>query len=75
MTFEKVRDMLAEQMQINVNSITPESRLVEDLKADSANVMVLILEMETQFDIEVADDAILNLKTVQDIVDYIDNAE
>ncbi len=75
MTFDKVRDMLAEQMQIDANTIKPESRLVEDLRADSANVMVLILEMETQFDIEVADEAILSLKTVQDIVDYIDKAE
>ena len=71
--FEKVRDMIAEQLQMDAASITPESRLVEDLKADSANVMVMILELETEFGIEVEDEVILNLKTVGDVVNYIDS--
>ena len=45
MVFEKVRNMIATQLQVDPASITMESRLVEDLKADSANVMVMILEM------------------------------
>ena len=53
MVFEKVRDMIASQLQVAPESITMESRLVEDLKADSANVMVMILEMETEFGMEV----------------------
>lgn len=72
MIFDQVKEMLATQMQISAEDIKPESRLVEDLKADSANVMVMILEMENQFDIEVADEAIMQLKTVQDIVDYVE---
>lgn len=72
MVFEKVRDMIASQMQVAPESITMESRLVEDLKADSANVMVMILEMETEFGMEVEDEVILQLKTVGDIVDYIE---
>ena len=71
-TFEKVRGMIAEQLQVNADSITENSRLVEDLKADSANVMVMILELETDFGIEVEDEVILNLKTVGDVVKYID---
>ena len=73
MTFEKVRDMIASQLQVDAATITPESRLVEDLRADSANVMVMILELETEFGIEVEDEVILNLKTVGDVVDYIDS--
>ena len=72
MTFEKVRDMIASQLQVDAATITPESRLVEDLRADSANVMVMILELETEFGIEVEDEVILNLKTVGDVVKYID---
>ena len=72
MVFEKVRNMLATQLQVDPASITMESRLVEDLKADSANVMVMILEMETEFGMEVEDEVILQLKTVGDIVDYIE---
>ena len=73
MTFEKVRDMIAEQLQVDAAGITRESRLVEDLRADSANVMVMILELETEFGIEVEDEVILNLKTVGDVVKYIDS--
>lgn len=72
MVFEKVRDIIASQLQVAPDSITMESRLVEDLKADSANVMVMILEMETEFGMEVEDEVILQLKTVGDIVDYIE---
>ena len=73
MTFEKVRDMIAEQLQMDAAGITRESRLVEDLRADSANVMVMILELESEFGLEVEDEVILNLKTVGDVVDYIDS--
>ena len=73
MTFEKVRDMIAELVQVDASTITENSRLVEDLRADSANVMVMILELETEFGIEVEDEVILNLKTVGDVVKYIDS--
>ena len=72
MIFEQVRDMIASQLQMDAASITRESRLVEDLRADSANVRVMILELETQFGLEVEDEVILNLKTVGDVVDYIE---
>ena len=72
MVFEQVRDMIASQLQVDVATIKPESRLVEDLKADSANVMVMILELENLFGIEVEDEVILNLKTVGDVATYIE---
>ncbi len=72
MVFEQVRDMIASQLQVDAASITPESRLVEDLKADSANIMVMILELENQFNIEVEDEVILTLKTVGDVAKYIE---
>lgn len=72
MVFEKVRDMIANQLQVDAASITPATRLVEDLKADSANVMVMILELENEFGIEVEDEVILTLKTIDDVVKYIE---
>ena len=72
MVFDKVRDMIASQLQADPSAITRESRLVEDLKADSANVMVMILELESEFGIEVEDEIILSLKTVGNVVDYIE---
>lgn len=72
MVFEKVRNMIASQLQADAASITRETRLVEDLRADSANIMVMILELETEFGLEVEDEVILSLKTVGDVVDYIE---
>ena len=71
MVFEKVRDMIASQLQVAPESITMESRLVEELKADSANVMVMIMDLEDKFGIMVEDDQIMKMKTVGDVVDYI----
>ena len=71
-TFEKVSGMIAKQLRADVNSITENTRLVEDLKADSANIMVMILDMEDNFDITIEDSAITGLKTVGDVVRYID---
>lgn len=75
MVFEKVRDMIASQLQVDASAVTKESRLVEDLKADSANVMVMILELESEFGIEVEDDVILTFKTVGDVADYIEKRQ
>ena len=75
MTFEKVRDMIASQLQVDAATITENSRLVEDLKADSANVMVMILELESNFGIEVEDEVIVQLKTVGDVVSYIESKQ
>lgn len=72
MVFDKVRDMLAEQLRVDAASITADTLLVEDLKADSANVMVMILELESAFGIEVEDEVIMQLKTVGDVVAYIE---
>ncbi len=73
MTFEKVKEIISTQLKVAAEKITPASRLVEDLGADSANVMVLIMELEDQFGIMVDDDAIMTLKTVEDVVKYIDS--
>lgn len=71
-TFETVAAMIAKQLRIDVNEITEDKRLVQDLKADSANIMVMIMDMEDTFDITVEDDAITSMRTVGDIVSYID---
>ena len=73
MTFDKVKELIIHQLQVDPSKVTPEARLVEDLGADSANVMVLIMDMEDQFGIIVEDDMILSLKTVDDVVRYIDS--
>ncbi|NLM85934.1 MAG: acyl carrier protein [Clostridiales bacterium] len=71
MVYENVVALIAKQLKVQPESITRESRLVEDLGADSANVMVLIMDLEDQFNMQVEDSAITTLKTVGDVADYI----
>ena len=73
MTFETVANMIAKQLKLNASDITPDKRLVEDLHAASANVMVMIMDMEDTFNITVEDDAINTLRTVGDVVKYIED--
>jgi len=75
MVFENVAGMIAKQLKVDAATITPETRLVEDLKADSANVMVMIMDLEDQFNITVDDTAINTLKTVGDVVKYIESKQ
>ncbi|MBR3494883.1 MAG: acyl carrier protein [Clostridia bacterium] len=71
--FETVAGMIANQLKVDAASIKPETRLVEDLKADSANIMIMIMNLEDQFGIVVEDDQIMKMKTVADVVSYIES--
>ena len=72
MIFDSVKSMIANQLKVDEAAITRETRLIEDLKADSANVMVMVMDLEDQFGIMVEDDQIMKLRTVGDVVDYIE---
>ena len=72
MVFETVKKMIAKQLKVDEAAIPAESRLVEDLKADSANVMVMIMDLEDNYGIIIEDAQIMNLKTVGDVVKYIE---
>ena len=73
MIFETVKAMIAKQLKVDESKITRDSLLVDDLKADSANVMVMIMDLEDKFGIMVEDDQILKMKTVGDVVSYIES--
>ena len=72
MIYDKVVKLLCDQLPVKPEQVTRESRLFEDLKADSANVMMLIMDLETEFDLTVEDEVLANIKTVGDIVSYIE---
>ena len=73
MVYETVAGMIAKQLRMDEKDITPDKRLVEDLKADSANVMVLIMDLEDTFNLTVDDSAIATLRTVGAVVSYIES--
>ncbi|MBQ8202788.1 MAG: acyl carrier protein [Clostridia bacterium] len=71
MVFEKIAQILAEQLDADVESITLETKIAEDLGADSLDVVELLMSIEDEFDVEVPDEEIENVKTVGDVVEYI----
>lgn len=71
--FEKVRDMLAKQLNLKPEAITLESDVVKDLGADSLDVVELLISLEDDYGISIPEDDIVNVKTVKDIVDMIEN--
>jgi len=72
MVFEKICELIRDQLPAEGKEITRESRLVEDLGADSANVMMLIMDIEQEWGITVDDSLLTEVKTVGDIVEYLE---
>lgn len=72
MIFEKVKNIIAEELGIELEEIKLESDLTEDLGADSLDAIELIMEIEQQFDCEIADNEATKIKKVSDIVTYLE---
>ena len=73
MVLEKVKAILAEQFDVEEDSITAETTIQEDLGADSLDVVDLLMSIEDEFEIEVPDTEIENIKTVGELVKYIED--
>ena len=73
MVLEKVKAILAEQFDVEEDKITVDTDLQEDLGADSLDVVDLVMSIEENFDIEIPDEDVENIKTVGDIVKYIES--
>ena len=72
MVLEKVKSILAEQFDVEEDKITADTDLQEDLGADSLDVVDLLMSIEDEFDVEVPDEEIENIKTVGSLVSYIE---
>ena len=72
MVFEKVKHLLAEQLDLDENEITLDSLVVDDLGADSLDLVDLAMTFEDEFSVEIPDTEIENIKTVGDIVKYLE---
>ena len=72
MYFEKVRDIIAKQLDIEGSTITMTSRLIDDLKADSLDIVELIMDLEQEFNIEIPDEELPKVQTVADIVGFLE---
>jgi acyl carrier protein len=71
--FEKVKKILCDQLDLEEEQVTEEAEVIEDLGADSLDIVDLVMTLEEEFDTEIPDEDIENLKTVGDIVKYIED--
>ena len=75
MVFDKVKDIIVEQLDVDADKVALGSNIQDDLGADSLDIVDLVMSIEEEFDIEVPDDAVEGMKTVGDIVKYIEDKQ
>lgn len=71
MVFEKVKEIIADKLSLEAEEIKMESSFVDDLGADSLDIVELIMALEDEFDMEIPDEEVENIATVADVVEYI----
>ena len=72
MVFDKVKELISEQLDVKADDITEASNIQDDLGADSLDVVDLVMALEDEFDVEIPEDQVENIKTVGDIVKFIE---
>ncbi len=75
MIFEKIQEVLSEQFEVSADSITLDTNLVDDLGADSLDVVELIMSVEDEFGLSISDEDAANLTTVGKIIEYIEKQQ
>lgn len=71
--FEKVKEIIVNNLSVSAEKVTLEAHLADDLGADSIDAVQIIMDIEDAFSVTIADEATENIKTVKDLVDYIEN--
>lgn len=72
MVFEKVKDIIVNQLEVDESKITLNASIIDDLDADSLDLVDMVMSLEEEFDIEISDEHIDIIKTVGDLVKYIE---
>lgn len=70
-TFERVKNLVVEQLGVNEDQVTPDASFTEDLGADSLDVVELVMAFEEEFDLQIPDEDAEKIQTVNDVVTYI----
>jgi len=73
MTFEKVKTIIVDQLDVDEEKVTLSANIQDDLGADSLDIVDLVMSFEDEFDLEIPDDQVENIKTVDDVVKYIES--
>ncbi len=70
---EKVKDLLAKQLRLDINTIEDDANILDDLGADSLEVVEMLMTLESEFGILVPDEDVMGLKTVRSVAEYIES--
>lgn len=73
MSFEKIRDIIVEQLNVEPSMVTMDTNLMKDLEADSLDAVEIIMAIEEEFDIEIPDDEAEKFQLIGDLVKYVDD--
>jgi acyl carrier protein len=68
----KVRDIISEQLGVSPDQVTPEASFIEDLGADSLDIVELVMALEEEYGMEISDEDAEKIRTVKDVVGYIE---
>lgn len=69
--FERIQEIIADKLTIDMDSITMDASFIDDLNADSLDIVELIMALEDELDMEIPDEDVENFKTVGDVVNYV----
>ena len=72
MIIEKVKEIIANQLSVDIKKLTEKTNIAEELGADSLDVVEILMALEEEFEVSIPDEAIPNIKTVEDVVKFIE---